>query len=189
MPGDVVSWTVPPLAKSAVKHRNEIIKLWEALADYLKGKSIAFTGVAGIGKTVLFDHLCGDAHKAGYKPPSPSVVAERGRIKKGEVGKRLRVTVVPGDHSTPRIETLESLFSKRKCVEGVIHVVSNGFVDVRNPHAREFLVKNTKLKTIDQFTKYQRKAELDDLDRTCELIRHSMNETRRPRWMMVAVTS
>jgi hypothetical protein len=188
MPGEVVSWTVPPLAKSAIKHRKEIFRAWQVIADYLKGKSIAFTGIAGIGKTVLFDFLCGDAHEAGYKPPPPSVVAERGKVKKEEVNKRLRVTVVPGDHSAPRIETLESLFSRRKRVEGVIHVVANGFVDVRNPYARESLIKDAKLKTIEQFTKYQKKAELADLDRTCELIRHSMNEARRPRWVMIAVT-
>lgn len=182
----IMSWAVPELAKAAIKNRSAIAEGWELVADFLRGRSIAFTGIAGIGKTVLFEHLC--RPESAEKLPAASVVAEKGKTLKKHVDRRLRVTVVPGEESSPKFETLAAVFQKGKNVEGVVHVVANGFVEIRDEFSRESLATTSKLRTIDQFTKFQRKAELDDLDQTCEVIRQSISRTRTPKWLIVAVT-
>lgn len=185
-----ISWGVPQIIKTAYESRSEIIKAWKSVEEYLsreKGRSIAFTGISGIGKTVLFDYLTGAAYKPGYKPPHPSGSAETG-LKTFDGGKRLRITVVPGDESQPRLEALDTLFAKGKAVNGVVHVVANGFVDVYEKVSRETLIINRKLTTIEKFTKFQRQEELADLNKTCELIRASMRANKRPTWMIIAVT-
>jgi len=182
----IVSWGIPAIAKAAIKNQTAIAKTWQTVAEYLQGRIIAFTGIAGIGKTVLFEHLC-HAETADKLPPA-SIAAEKGHTVKKHVDKRLRVTVVPGEESSPKFETLTDLFQRGKKIEGVVHVVANGFVEIRDEFARESLATTGKLKTIDQFIKFQRKAELEDLGQTCEVIRQSIARTRTPKWLIVAVT-
>jgi hypothetical protein len=60
---------------------------------FSKRTSIAITGMAGVGKTVLFDFLSGQGG-VGYQPPPTSESKETGIIKTED--KRYRLTTVPG---------------------------------------------------------------------------------------------
>jgi hypothetical protein len=46
---------------------------------------------------------------------------------------------------SPRLQGINEIFLDKHIVEGVIHVVCNAFVDIRNPTAREFLIKDQNL--------------------------------------------
>lgn len=103
-----VNWAIPA-AKEAYDHREKIRKGIEWLTDYLLGKrsSIVFTGMPGVGKTVLYDFLCGNAYSPGYQLPDKSRRLERGAKREGR--QRIGLSVIPGDISRPRFEAIDEL--------------------------------------------------------------------------------
>jgi energy-coupling factor transporter ATP-binding protein EcfA2 len=181
------SWILPA-AGEAYKHREEILSLWESIVAKLFGekKTVAFTGHAGAGKTVLFDHLTGTAFKAGYVPPQTSRDEETGKI--AAVGKRIRLVTIPGQNAPPRFDAIQELFSAKHSVTGVVHVVANGFVETRDATARAALINDAGLDTTEKYRAAQLESELKDLDETCELVRQAIRQHRTPKWMVVAVT-
>ena len=187
MPVEQISWVLPA-AKEAYKHRREIQSAWSKITIRLLGKKtrIAFTGMAGAGKTVLFDFLRGEGYKPDYTPPLASQKAEKGKVSAAN-RKRLSIVVVPGQESQPRHEATDQVFSEAKfAVDGVVHVVSNGFISLRGQYSEE-TVTSSGYRSPDLYIANQRKAELEDLNATCELIRKSIRVHRKPRWLIVAV--
>jgi len=189
MPIEHLTWIVPAGAQ-AWEHREQIASLWDITIAFLLGRKsrIAFTGVSGTGKTVLFDCLTGAALKPDYGPPRQSSREEEtGRLDAKK--KRIALTVIPGQTaSTTRAEAVEKLFDPDDPVEGVVHVVSNGFIEIRDPVAREVLVKEAKLDSLEKFLAQQLEEELDHLSDLCRDIRRCQSKSRRPRWVLVAVT-
>ncbi|HEY6332687.1 MAG TPA: hypothetical protein VI756_25410 [Blastocatellia bacterium] len=181
-----ISWALPA-AKEAYKNREEIAGAWDKITALLFGKkkSIAFTGMAGVGKTVSFEHLTGKAYKQGYSPPPTSQAREGGKVSFQK--KRIHITVIPGQDSPPRLEAVDEVFFGKKGVDGIIHVVSNGFVELRDPVAKQVLVDNG-LDTSEKYRQHQLGEELRSLDSTCELVRQAIRRHRKPRWMLVAVS-
>lgn len=189
MPMEHASWIIPAAtaAKNAYANRNEIQSAWERIAARLWGKksSIAFTGMAGVGKTVLFDHLSGKAYQKGYRPPGTSQIKEEGRVPMAH--KRTLVCVVPGQNSIEaRHQTMDEMFGA-KPVHGVVHVVANGLPEIRNTVARQVLIEAGMI-SITELQKHQWEQELVDLDATCEEIRKSIRRHHKPKWLLVAVT-
>jgi len=189
MPIEHLTWIVPAGAQ-AWEHREQIASIWDITIAFLLGRKsrIAFTGVSGTGKTVLFDCLTGLALKQDYSPPKlSSREEERGRLDAKK--KRIALTVVPGQAaSTTRIDTLEKLFDPEDPVEGVVHVVANGFIEVRGVTAREALAREVGLDTLEKFRNEQLNEELSHLSELCQDIRRCQNKSRRPKWVLVAVT-
>lgn len=182
-----LEWAIPA-AGQAYEHREEIATAWESLVSLLFGKkrSIAITGMAGAGKTVLLDHLSGKAFDRSYAPAGTSKAAEQSKMPAGK--RRLRLTTVPGQDSRPRVETLDELFTDDHAVDGVIHVVCNGFVTTREPNAERVLLEDLNLTSVQKYRDHQMGEELRDLEDTCDLIRASIRRTKSPKWILVAVT-
>jgi len=177
-----LTWLLPAL-KESYKSREDFKEIWRKIFGK---KNIVFTGLGGAGKTVLFDFLNGKGFNQGYKPPKPSQSVETGKVRKAN--HKMAISVLPGQTDTPRLQGINDIFHDKKSVDGVIHVVCNGFVDVRNQTAREFLIKDQKLKTIEEFRQVQLREELKDLDKTCEILRQSIQKHQKPKWLLVAVT-
>jgi hypothetical protein len=184
-----VEWLLPA-AKEAYKRREEIQAIWQRILAILLGKKtkIAFTGMSGAGKTVLFDYLRGEGYKRGYTPPGrPSASVESKKIPASE-RKRFAISVVPGQDAPARHVATEKLFGQKKlAVDGVVHVVSNGFIQTRGEWSRPVL-EEIGYNTLDSYREYQLEGELKDLDLTCELIRKSIQKFRKPQWLIVAAT-
>jgi 50S ribosome-binding GTPase len=180
------SWLLPA-AREGYKSREEIKSAWDKVYASLFGrkKNIAFTGMAGVGKTVLFDHLSGKAYKQQYAPPLTSQGPEKGKITVPQ--KRIHISVVPGQEAPPRFDALDKLFSSKKAVDGVIHVVAYGFIEVRGEASQQVLIEKGAA-TLDEFRKYQLAVELKDLHTTCEIIRQAIHKHHKPKWMLIAVT-
>jgi hypothetical protein len=184
MPVEHTSWMLPA-AQQAYKHRKDLLSAWERLTATLFGekKAIAFTGMPGVGKTVLFDHLIGRAFRRGYAPPLTSQSVEAGRITGQK--KRINLSVIPGQDAPPRIFAISNIFRGKKPVDGVIHVVANGFIEIRSREAKEALTRDAGLTTLNHYRAHQLGQELRDLDSTCELIRQTIFTHRKPTWMLV----
>ena len=181
----VVEWMGPAL--TAFRHRADLKDMLSGgLARLLgKGVSLAFTGMQGAGKTVLLDHLTGKAMKEGYQTPAQSQSVERGVVSRS--GKRIRVSVVPGQQAQPRLLALDQLFRGRDTVQGVVHVVSYGYASSRIDDVSQTMAKTLKLGTLTKYRKHQMELELEDLDQTCESIRASHRKCRAPAWLLIAV--
>lgn len=152
------SWLLPA-AKEAYAHRKDIANAWEKLYNYFLGKksALAITGMAGVGKTVLYDHLRGDAPKLGYQPPGTSRKAERGHVLSSH--QRIGLVVVPGQHFSVRLEELGKLFADKPGVDGVIHVVSYGYNTIRQEEMQQ-LFRERGIKDLDEFLRLQRQKVL-----------------------------
>lgn len=184
MPAD---WLLPT-AVTAYKNREQLQEWWQRFLDSTLGKrkTFAFTGDAGAGKTVLFDHLTGSDLNRGYHPPGASQQQESGRLDAEK--RRIRLVTIPGQNSSPRFEAIESLFSDKYAVDGVIHVVAQGYVETRDETARRILIQDQGIDTLSKYREIKLRDELTDLEETCELIRRSLQKHRKPKWLLVAVT-
>ena len=92
--------------------------------------TVAVTGMTGVGKTELVDHLCGRGSEAGT-PDAGSAVLER-RVRRGRRLTGFRFRVVPGDNAAARLGALDEVFHDDP-VDGVLHVVANGYATGRRP--------------------------------------------------------
>ena len=181
----MLDWLGPSL--TAYRHRTDLKELLAGGLARLLGKriSLAFTGMQGVGKSVLLDQLTGKAARTGYRLPPQSQGVETGQIASPK--RRIRISVVPGQIAEPRYVALDNLFKAKDVPQGVVHVVAQGFAAVRNQDAARVLVKDAKITTVPKFRTYQRERELADLDETCEAIRDAHRTTRAPKWLIVAV--
>jgi len=177
-----LTWLLPAL-KESYKSRDDFKEIWRKTFGK---KNIVFTGLGGAGKTVLFDFLSGQGFKQNYKPPRPSQSVEKGKVRKEN--RKMAISVLPGQMDSPRMQGINEIFLDKNVVDGVIHVVCNGFVDVRDKTAREFLIKDQSLKTIEKFRQVQLREELRDLDETCKILRQSIQKHQKPKWLLIAVT-
>jgi GTPase SAR1 family protein len=177
-----LTWLLPAL-KEGYRSRKDFGEIWRKIFD---NKNIVFTGLGGAGKTVLFDFLSGQGFARDYKPPKPSQSVEKGKVRKAK--QKMAISVLPGQTDHPRLQGINEIFHDKKGVDGVIHVVCNGFVDLRDKTAREFFIKDQKIDTIEKFQEMQLREELRDLDETCKILRHSIQKHQKPKWLLVAVT-
>lgn len=177
-----------PVAKEAVKHRKEIGKWADWLKDYLlrKQSTIVFTGMPGVGKTVLFDYLMGKGYTPGYKPPGKSRSVEHGTT--SEDAQKIALSTIPGDMSGPRYDAIDKLILGKGPPDGIIHVVANGFAEIRHDDARAALIGSGGFDTIEEFREYQRKGEIEDLKEVCDKLRQAQHKHHKPTWLIVAVT-
>jgi energy-coupling factor transporter ATP-binding protein EcfA2 len=98
---------------TAYQQRKPAIELWKRIYARVAGRSetIVITGMPGVGKSVLLDHMTGAAYKPGYNPPGTSVKAETSRVyKPGSVS---ALTVVPGQDSPSKYIALDKVLNKQ----------------------------------------------------------------------------
>lgn len=181
------AWVLPTI-EGAYKHREELASGWEKIIAHLVGvkSQIAITGMAGVGKSVLFEHLTGAAYERDHPmPPQPTRVVEKGRILARK--KRIYLTTIPGQLTDFRYIDSQEAFEGKRPVVGVIHVTANGFATNRKPSIRADLIKSG-VKTVHQYQAHQIQQEVEDLKTACEMIRRSSLKHRKRIWMVVAVT-
>ena len=182
-----VNWVNPTLtiAGLAVKNHKELggffTAVWNKLTKTLN--ELAITGTEGVGKSVLLDNLTGKAFEPGYTKPLKSQREEQGAVQSKQ---RIRASVVPGQLAAPRYLSLDKLFTEKKQVDGVIHVVSAGLQLIREDDRRQKLV-DQQVRTIREYRLYHRGVELNDLKETCEAIRAAHRRYHSPKWLIVAV--
>jgi hypothetical protein len=146
-------------------------------------RDVAVTGAAGVGKSVLLDAMRGTIGQ-GYERPHESQRLERGTV--SHDGQRMAFSVVPGQPTTPRFLSLDKVFDAKTPPCGVIHVVADGFVTLRNETRRQAEFE-AGAKSLAQYRERQRATELEELDEVCERVRRLLRAGTQPSWMVVAV--
>lgn len=151
----------------------------DRLADLVQHRypTVAVTGMTGVGKSELVDHLCGRESEGGV-PESGSAVLER-RVRRGRRLRGFRFRVVPGENAANRLGALDEVFHDDP-VDGVLHVVANGLATGRRPAGTTGSVQ------VDQETQLAR--ELEDWTVTAHRIAAMAVRRNRPTWLIVVVT-
>jgi GTPase SAR1 family protein len=183
---DAGTWSwILPVAKDAYENREEILTHWDKFRKFFENKetTIAVTGLPGAGKSVLCDYLTGKAYQRDYQKPGKSEDLEKGKVS----GKKLTINlrIVPGQDSPKKLEAFDTLFDQDSPVDGVIHVVANGFTTSRSSFAQEIASTGNNLAI---YRESQFRAEIEDLNHVCDLIRKSIRTSKKPKWLLVAAT-
>ncbi|WP_340540485.1 GTPase domain-containing protein [Nocardioides sp. GXZ039] len=139
--------------------------------------TVAVTGMTGVGKTELVDHLCGRAAPEGTSE-SGSAVMER-RVSRDRRLRGFRFRVVPGENAATRLGALDEVFHDEP-VDGVLHVVANGYATGRRPAG------TTGAAVVDRDEQLAR--ELEDWTVTAHRIAAMAVRRPHPTWLVIVVT-
>jgi hypothetical protein len=139
--------------------------------------TVAVTGMTGVGKTELVDHLCGRGAPA-QKSEAGSAVMER-RVRRDRRLRGFRFRVVPGENAATRLGALDEVFHDHP-VDGVLHVVANGYATGRRPAG------TTGSAPVDREEQLAR--ELEDWAITAHRIAAMAVRRPHPTWLVVVVT-
>jgi hypothetical protein len=155
--------------------RNQLPDLYRS-----RNPLIAVTGLGGSGKTVLVHQVC--RRKGEYSPLEyESTTVERQSFRSGLSGMRFRI--VPGGDVAARRTGFAELFHGDP-VDGVVHVVADGLATARpgTPEARDAGL------SLDAHRARQREREVEDFRETATHIASLVGASRRPVWLLIAVT-
>lgn len=139
--------------------------------------SVAVTGMTGVGKTELVDHLVGRADPDGTSE-SGSAVMER-RVQRGRRLRGFRFRVVPGENAATRLGALDEVFHDDP-VDGVLHVVAHGHATGRRTAGTTGPAPVTQA---DQLAR-----ELEDWTVTAHRLASMAVRRPHPTWLVVVVT-
>jgi hypothetical protein len=139
--------------------------------------TVAVTGMTGVGKTQLADRLARRTSAGGAAEVGSAVMERRTRRSPRLQG--FRFLVVPGDNAATRLGALDEVFHDEP-VDGVIHVVANGYATPRRTAGTTGTASATR--------QAQLTAELEDWAITSHRIASMAVRRNRPVWLVIAVT-
>ncbi len=139
--------------------------------------TVAVTGMTGVGKTELIDHLVGRPQPGGV-PEAGSAVMER-KVLRDRRLRGFRFRVVPGENAATRLGALDEVFHDDP-VDGVLHVVANGHATGRRPAG------TTGAAVAHREAQLER--ELEDWTITAHRIASMAIRRPQPTWLIVVVT-
>ena len=139
--------------------------------------TVAVTGMTGVGKTQLADRLARRTSGDGVAEVGSAVMERRTRRSPRLQG--FRFLVVPGDNAATRLGALDEVFHDEP-VDGVIHVVANGYATPRRTAGTTGAATATR--------EEQLAAELEDWAITSHRIASMAVRRDKPVWLVIAVT-
>ena len=139
--------------------------------------TVAVTGMTGVGKSQLVDRLARRTSGDGVAEVGSAVMERRTRRSARLQG--FRFLVVPGDNAATRLGALDEVFHDEP-VDGVIHVVANGYATPRRTAGTTGAATATR--------EEQLAAELEDWTITAHRIASMAVRRDKPIWLVIAVT-
>lgn len=179
-------WALPA-AIEAYKRRQDIASAWRAVLNVIAGKkrNVVVTGMSGAGKSMLVAALSGAADRRGFRPPERSLAVEKAKLQAKEERRRIALAVVPGQQGYHRQGAQDDLLLSKKPVDGVVHVVCNGYAAFHGAALGLFDTQGTQ--SFEASRAHHHAREIDDFVETLELLRRSFKKHHKPFWMLVAV--
>jgi hypothetical protein len=158
------------------------VKRWLGLLQNKKPR-VLVTGNKSAGKTILADFLSGIAYKKGYAPPGVSTKVETSKVPGNPT---FMLETIPGDRSIKRSSALHKLGAGKTKVDGVLHVIANGYLLPRGELARNAAL--ARYPTLAELVRANRMDEAEDLRATLHDLRSYWVAKRKPFWVIIALT-
>ena len=140
--------------------------------------TVAVTGMTGVGKSELVEHLTGRPRPDAEVAEAGSAVLER-RVRRDRSLRGFRFRVVPGENAATRLGALDEVFHDDP-VDGVLHLVAHGYATGRRPAGTSGTI------AVDREEQLAR--ELEDWTVTAHRIASMAVRRPRPTWLVVVVT-
>lgn len=179
-----MNWTIPTanVALTAYRNRNEIKNIYDTfINNFNKKTTIAVTGMSGVGKTVLTEYITNEAYKIEWITPT---ISQDSEIKQAKLfDKCIKFIVIPGQRQGNRTK-IETKIIDSEPVDGIIHVVANGYALVRDTENKNFLVSEG-IDTINKLRVENIKIEISDLRKTIAFVKRIHDKHQKPNWLIL----
>ncbi|HIE4545012.1 TPA: GTPase domain-containing protein [Providencia rettgeri] len=177
---------VSPVLKTAsavFTSRKMIISTVCSCVEMAMSSKIIVTGIAGAGKSYLFESIVQESKKKKMKRLGQSVREENHVLHLGNGFWPKKITIIPGQDMAISAVLKNEKIDKNNKLEGIIHVMDFGYNSPRDKYS----VSNYESKgiyTFEALREYNLDLELDYFD---NLIERLANLNKKPKWLCLVL--
>ncbi len=180
---------IPDLIRIPFKvysHRYTLNFVWKKILTRfnLGETNVVVLGRPSVGKSILCSQINGKV-TIKYDVPGVSDDVETDTVRFAKWSKIIRV--IPGQSSRERERGLNEVFHTHDNLEGVIFVVDYGYTDERSSVARNNLINNIGIDTVEKLKQHNLRLELQEFSDIANNIKQSTANGRGPKWIVIAV--
>lgn len=178
---------VPPVLKTAsavFTSRKMIFSAVCSCVGMAMSSKIVVTGMAGAGKSYLFESIVQESKNKKMKRPGQSVKGEDHILYIGNGLLPKKITIIPGQNMAISTDLKDKKIDNNDNLEGVIHVMDFGYNSPRD----QYSVSNYESKgifTFEDLRKHNLNVELDYLN---DLIDRLNNLKHKPKWLCLVLS-
>lgn len=183
---DLTSVAVPAIKTAAAMYssRKMIFTNVYKLVNFAISSKIVVTGMAGAGKSYLFDFINQTVKNVAMTRPSQSVKGEEHFIYMGNGLFPKKITVIPGQEMAISLSLMDKELIKNNKINGIIHVLDYG----HNAPRDEYTASNYEADNIYNFKdliSHNKNAELIYLE---GIVSRISSMPVKPKWFCLVLT-
>ncbi|MBS0854377.1 GTPase domain-containing protein [Enterobacter sp. JGM127] len=145
---------------------------------------VIVTGMAGAGKSYLFEAIVQESKNKKMNRPGQSVQGEDHILYLGNGLLPKKITIIPGQNMAVSSDLKNKKIDKNDDLDGVIHVMDFGYNSPRDQYSKDNF-ESKGIFTFEDLRQYNLNAELDYLE---GLIERFIILNKRPKWFCLVLT-
>lgn len=178
---------VPPALKTAsavFTTRKMILSAVCSCISKAMSSRVIVTGMAGAGKSYLFEAIIQESKNKKMNRPGQSVQGEDHILYLGNGLLPKKITIIPGQNMAVSSDLKNKKIDKNDDLDGVIHVMDYGYNSPRDQYSKNNF-ESKGIFTFEDLRHHNLNAELDYLD---ELIERFIVLNKKPKWFCLVLT-
>jgi archaellum biogenesis ATPase FlaH len=177
----------------SLQQYDRVRSMWRDFLLFVESKSgkeivktqILITGAAATGKSVLSQHMSGEAFSEDWvKSEVASTTTEK------QIANDKLIRIIPGQLEQRSYDSLLNALSEKTDLEGIIHVVDFGYNKIRNVGGLSKDVNQKKLIEqlgIDTITKLRNYNLRNEIQYIRTLVHQIKFAKKKPKWVLIAI--
>lgn len=176
----------------SLQQYGRVKSMWRDFLLYVETKSggelvksqILITGAAATGKTVLSQHMSGEAFDESWTKSNVASTSTEKQI----VNEKL-IRIIPGQEEIKAYNTLTHAFHKKAKLEGIIHVVDFGYNKIREVEGLSKGLAERRLikEGFHNLTKLRNHHLRNEIRYLRELVKEIRRSQKKPKWFIIAI--